>query len=130
MTEALEPGKTGELLPAGEIVLRLAKKSSDYELTGKASPVAFELSTVDEQSELKALSVWAERLTNAEQALELMGVDISSYPLVIYLNVDQVRELRPSPDSPMVPYLDVVWDRLMIEQGSIRIPDTRPGAEG
>ena len=57
MTERLEPPRKGEPLPHGEIVFRLAKLPKDYLETGEVREEAFELSTTDSESELKALSV-------------------------------------------------------------------------
>jgi hypothetical protein len=100
------------------VVFRLAKESKDYWETGKISPANFALSTPDKESELKALSVWANRLTTPQQARELVEADQASYRLAAYLGVAEVRALRPSPDSPKVPYLDVVWERLVIDQAN------------
>jgi len=43
---------------------------------------------------------------------------------------DEIRALRPEPNSMDVPDLDVVWDSLMMEENGMILPDTRPGAEG
>ena len=91
----------------------------------------FILSTQDEESELKSLSVWAHRLTSPEQAREFMGESKTEYQLCSCLNVGDVRALRPIPDLDAIPSLNVVWDALLVEseEGAL-IPDTRPGALG
>lgn len=130
MIAQVRPGGKGEPLPPGEVVLRFAKESKDFRERGKVNPAAFELSNLDKQSDLKALSVWAESLTTVDQALNFMTDNKDSYRLVVRLNVDQIRALRPEPDCADVPYLDVVWDPLLIDQNGSSIPDTRPGASG
>jgi hypothetical protein len=128
--EPLRPGQDGEPLPAGEWVLRFAALTKDVLETGKPSPRAFELSSEDRQSAPPRLSVWAERLTTARQAWMLMGAK-PEYQLILRLNVDVIRALRPEPDAPAVPGLDVQWDRLIVQdEAGRRVPDTRPGAEG
>jgi hypothetical protein len=95
---------------------------------GKISPRDFELSSEDEASELKSLSVWAERLTSPEQARAFFPQEKqSSYTHTTLLNVQAVRLTRPDPDSPDVPYLNVVWDPRFDENGNI---DQSPGAQG
>lgn len=130
MSRPPEPGRTWDPLPPGETVFRLVRESKDYRETRKVSPESFTLSQADKVAELKVLSVWVDHLTTPQQAREFMESDKQSYRLVARFNVDQVRVLRPSPDSPRVPYLDVVWDRLMIDQDGEKVPDTRLGAEG
>jgi hypothetical protein len=126
----LRPGQDGEPLPAGEWVLRLAVLTQDIRETGRPSPKAFELSSEDRQGTPPRLSVWAERLTTPHQAWLLMGAR-PQCRLVLRLGVDTIRSLRPEPDSPDVPALDVPWERLMIRDENGRlVPDTRPGAEG
>src|SRR5690349_11654662 len=120
------PGPAGEPLPSGEWVLRLAVASKDFQETGRVSPEVFALSSEDRRGDPPRLSVWSERLTHPEQAWELMGRK-SSYRLIVRLNVDAVRALGPSPDSPDAPGLDVQWDPLLNDDGS---PDARPGAAG
>jgi hypothetical protein len=124
--DRLQPGQMGEPLPPGEWVLRLAVASKDFLESGQISPEAFALSTEDRREDPPRLSVWAEKLTRPEQAWHLMG-EKPSYRLVLRLNVDAVRALRPNPDSPDVPDLEVQWHTLLTEDGS---PDARPGADG
>lgn len=123
----LRAGQKKERLPDGESVLRLLKKTTK---DGKVSPDEFELSTLDKQSELQSLSVWAERLTSPEQAREFMGEKKDAYSLFCSFMVDQIRALRPDPDNKDVGSLDVVWDPLVVMQGETGAPDPRPGAEG
>jgi hypothetical protein len=118
MTNSIQPGSTGTPLPGGIIVLRLSRLSKDFLESQQPSESAFILSTDDENSELKALSVWAKDLTPAEKARELMGEKRAAYRLILHLNVDEVRAIRISKDFPVTP-LEVVWDT-----------DSRPGAEG
>lgn len=124
----LHAGKKGERLPDGENTIRLVKKTTSE---GKVPPDEFQLSTLDQQMELKSLSVWAERLTSPHQAREFMRGDKESCTLYFRLNVDDVRSLRPIPDEiPEILSLDVVWDPLTVTQDLAEVPDTRPGAEG
>jgi hypothetical protein len=127
MQDRLRPGSKGEPLPEGQTVFRLGKPTKDGFV---ASPVHFELSTKDEQSELQALSVWVEGLTTVQQSLEFIESNREALRLVLYLSVDTVRGIRPDPDSLDVPPLDVVWDPLTLQNGNGTEPDTRPGAEG
>ena len=124
--DKLQPWQTGESLPPGEWVLRLAIASKDFLETGQVSPEVFAFSTEDRADDPPRLSVWAEELTRPEQAWRLMGGK-PNYRLALRLNVDAIRALRPNPDSPEVPNLDVQWHTLLQEDGS---PDTRPGAGG
>lgn len=130
MDNQLRPGPKGDPLPAGEVVFRLATVPKDGFITGQANPEHFVLSTEDKNSIPPSLSVWAERLTRPEQAREFIGLKRDIARLVLYLNVDEIRSLRPKPDSPDAPYLDVVWEPLTITQDGMCIPDPRPGAEG
>jgi hypothetical protein len=128
--ESLRQGRDGEPLPSGEWVLRLAALTKDVLESDRPSPKAFELSTEDRQSLPPRLSVWAERLTTPHQAWSLLGAR-SEYQLVLRLNVDVIRSLRPEPDSPDVLGLDVQWHWLMVQDAAGSwIPDTRPGAVG
>jgi hypothetical protein len=67
---------------------------------------------------------------NAAPGVEPPG-NKAEYQLALRLQVDTIRSLRPEPDSPAVPGLDVQWDRLTVrdETGALT-PDTRPGAAG
>ena len=126
----LLPGAAGDPLPAGESILRLAIPSMHFEESGRASAAMFDLSTADRQSDPPLLSVWAEQLTTSAQAWELVGAD-PRYRLVLRLNVDDVRSLRPEPDSREVPSPDVVWDPLATtDENGDSVPDPRPGAAG
>lgn len=116
MTDSLEPGTTGTPLPRGVTVLRLAKLSMGILESRRAHESHFSLSSDDEKSELKSLSVWAKDLTASQKARELMGESRFAYRLVLYLNVDNIRSIQD--DFPFMP-LNVVWDL-----------DPRPGAEG
>jgi hypothetical protein len=99
-------------------------------MPNKVDPKAFELSTEDRNDPVPRLSVWAERLTTPRQAWELMGRK-EWYRLVLRINVDDIRSLRPEPDSPAVPSLDVQWHPLMIgNEQEATVPDARPGADG
>ena len=124
--DRLQPGPTGEPLPAGEWVLRLAVSSKDFLETGQISPEVFAFSTEDRRGDPPRLSVWAERLTRPEEAWLLLG-EKPSYRLVLRLKVGAIRALKPSPDSPRVPSLDVQWHLLLNADGT---RDTRPGADG
>ena len=124
----LRAGQKKERLPDGENVIRLIKKTTN---DGKISPDEFELSTEDKKSELKSLSVWADKLTTPEQAREFMGKKKESYSLFCVLNVDEVRALRPDPDNVDVSSLDVVWDPLtLLQEDGTELPDSPSGAEG
>ena len=130
MDNQLRPGPKGKRLPAGEIVFRCEKVSKDSPLTHQASPGHFELSSKDKESVPPSLSVWVEQLTTPEQSREIRGRREGIAWLILYLDVDEVRSLRPEPDSPDAPYLDVVWEPLTIQEDGISIPDPRVGAEG
>jgi hypothetical protein len=114
----LQPGQEGERLPDGVIVLRLGKLSKDAQLAPEANEMHFTLSSEDKASKLQALTVWAEELTSAQTARDLMGANRAEYRLVLHLNVDDIRAIRYPSDSTES-MLEVVWD-----------PDTHPGAEG
>lgn len=73
MTDAIIPGQKGEPLPAGVIVVRLAKPSLNAAETHQANPLHFELSSDDKASDLQSLSVWVKALTPPEVARRLMG---------------------------------------------------------
>jgi hypothetical protein len=122
----LQPGQAGEPLPPDEWVLRLAIVSKDFLESGQVSPEVFAFSTEDRRDDPPRLSVWAERLTRPEQAWHLMG-EKPHYRLALRLNVSAIQVLRPNPDAPDVPNLDVHWHPLLVEDGS---PDPRPGAAG
>ncbi len=129
----IRPGADGESLPDGVWVLRLALTALVSEGAGhapKVSPVAFALSDMDCESSNPRLSVFAEDLTTPGQAWALLGRD-PRYGFAIHLAVDAVRSLRPVPDSPAVPSLDVQWEPLLrTEPDGSALPDDRPGADG
>jgi hypothetical protein len=112
MINALRPGPKGTPLPGGTIVLRLAVLSKDQ----KPSAYSFELSSDDKKSDLKSLTVWAEELTSAEKARDLMGEKKADYRFVLYLDTDDIRAIETPINSS---FLDTVWDT-----------DLRPGADG
>jgi hypothetical protein len=126
----LRPGPDGEPLPSGEWVIRLAALPKDFPETGKVNEAVFELSTEDKNERNPRLSVWASGLTTERQAWVLTGSK-PKLELVVRLNVDEVRALRPSADAPQTPTLDVQWAPLeMSDADGKPIPDTRAGAEG
>ncbi len=106
----LPKGKKNEPLPDSEMVMRLLKLLSTTD--SKVAPNEFELSTADELSELKSISVWAERLTSSEQAREFMGEKKLAYTHYCSLNVAQIRAIRPDPENEEIISLNVVWDPL------------------
>lgn len=114
---------TGEPLPDGETVLRMAI-APPLDGWGESFAFAFAPSSQDEASPLQSVSVFVERLTMPEQAAMFVA---PRYTLALRLSVDAIRALRPEPDVPEVPSLDVVWEVLTNADGS---PDTRPGASG
>jgi hypothetical protein len=107
-------------------VLRLAVASKDFLETGQVSPEVFALSTEDRGDDPPRLSVWAEQLTRPERAWRLMG-EKAHYRLALRLSVGAIRALRPNPDSPEAPSLDVQWHPLLTADGAL---DPRPGAAG
>jgi hypothetical protein len=113
------PGADGEPVPRGVRVLRLALWSKDFEERRKVSPIAFKLSSLEERQQPPRLSVFVEDLTTPKQASEILRRP--QYTLVAFLKVDEVRAVRPDPDPPGTPGLDVQWDRLN---------DDRPGSAG
>lgn len=113
-------GDDGAALPCGEFVLRLALRPKDFDQTGKASPVAFELSSEDKRGNPPRLSVFCAALTSPFQAWTIAG-EKPGHELALTLAVDDIRALRPDPGTPGAEMLDVVWHH---------ISDTRPGAEG
>mgnify|MGYP001610239370 FL=1 len=113
-------GEDGAPLPDGEWVLRLSARPKDFDVNGKAPPIAFKLSTTETQEKMPRLSVFAESLTTPEQAWIIAGAK-KNHELVLRLSVDAIRALWPGADVASAETLDVVWDH---------IPDPRPGAEG
>ena len=89
----------------------------------------FQLSSEDEKSPLKSLSVWAASLTIPVHARSFFPLDKQSeYTHSVLLNVSQIRLIRPTPDSTAVPSLNVVWDPIIDEETGQ--PETRAGAAG
>lgn len=117
MSGVLKPGTSGISLPAYETVVRLLQGS----LESLATAGDFELSSQDKETALQSLSVWAERLTTPQQALEFMGDKKELYSLYCSLLVEDVRSTILETEPPKMP-LDVVWDNLAGEN--------RSGAEG
>ena len=113
-------GEDGAPLPDGEWVLRLSARPKDFDLNGKAPPIAFKLSTTETQEKMPRLSVFAESLTSPKQAWIIAGAK-EHHELVLRLSVDAIRALWPGADVANAETLDVVWHH---------IADTQPGAEG
>ena len=124
------PGADGEPLPDGAWVFRLSAVPKDFHETGKINEAAFDLSDADKRAAVPRLSVWTEDLTSPEQARGML-TNPARYELVLRLGVDEVRSLRPAPDAPQTPTLDVQWERrVTIDADGQAVPDTSPGAEG
>jgi hypothetical protein len=104
----LTPGNVGDHLPPGEWVIRVAK-TSKYGFSAHQS--AFELSSKDKEAAVPRLSVWAEKLTNDEQAWRLTGGRAAN-DAILRLNVDSIRSLIPTPKDPPPPHLEVEWEPL------------------
>ena len=113
----IQQGADGEPLPQGEWV-RKAFKTKLLTREGKISELQFKPSSEDEQDPRHRLTVWAERLTADEHIYALSNNTPSESILARFL-VDDVRNLRPDPDTPDVPSLEVEWHE-----------DPRPDAEG
>lgn len=88
----------------------------------------FHFTREEKQSENPRISVFAEPITPASVARQLLGTE---YDLAARLNVDDIRALRPALLEPPCPNLEVEWEQATVldNQGN-RIPDTREGAEG
>ncbi len=134
---SLMPGPEGTRVPDGLSVLRLGSSSTLNQvaidqLTGdKTSLIGFfELSSDDKRQSTPRLSVWVEGLTTVEQAWVLVGQE-RKRRIVLKLQVDRIRELRPQPPEPPHPGLDVEWEPASRPDGyGGRMPEDRPGAEG
>ncbi len=122
------PGADWESLPSEEWVARLAVASKDAE-SGKANPVAFELSSRDEAETRPRLSVWAKSITSYEQAWQLMGAN-QKYCFAFCLKPSDIRSIRPIPKEPLAEPLDVVWYPLFTSTNGEKFPDQRLGAQG
>ena len=127
----LQPGADGEPLPSGEWVSRVCKKknaskSGDIIHEGQFGPTDKE----KKEDPKHRISVWAEKLTTEEQAFGFTGTD-SENAVLARLNVDDVRNLRPEPDSEDIPHLQVEWHyRIVTDEAGSRIQDPSPGAKG
>jgi hypothetical protein len=127
VNSGLTPGDDGDPFQPGEWVIRVAK-TSKYGFSAHQS--AFELSSKDKEAVVPRLSVWAERLTDDEQAWRLTGSRTAN-DAILRLNVDVIRSLIPAPADPPPPHLEVEWEPLMVEAPGIgMLPDPRPGALG
>lgn len=126
--ELLKPGPDGSPLPAGSWVLRLSLPVL-FNGTTRCSPKAFELSSGDRAEPVPRLSVFAEGLTTRRQCFELASNPQRS--AVFRLGVDSIRSIRPNPDNPKMPNLDVEWERARTpDESGLLVPDNRPGALG
>ena len=80
---------------------------------GKVTEASFALSSTDEASPLRSLSVFESERTTLEQCVAAMSeAKRLQKTLCGCLDVSSVRSLRPDPNSPVYPDLDVVWDPL------------------
>jgi hypothetical protein len=111
MTDNITRGEKGEPIPAGLIVVRFASAAMDTEETKRAHESHFSLSSKDEESELKSLSVWVRALTPPHIAIKFMPDNKTKHPFILNLNVDDIRGINYQPEAPDPP-LDVVWDPL------------------
>lgn len=114
MADASEGGTDDISVSHDEVVLRhLFHKSTD----GKPSPEDFILSSADKREEPSSLSVWATSRTTPDEAREfLLGPSRSKCTTYSLLPVGGIRAVRPDPDSPSVPYLDVIWVPLAADE--------------
>ena len=125
----LRPGNDGEPLPDGEWVSRTWKRKF-ISKDGAIGELLFMPTTEDKKDPRHRLSVWVERLTTEENAF-LLSNTTSAEAILVRLNVDDVRGIRPQPDSIDVPHLQAEWHPLIHPDGKGgSIPDTRPGASG
>jgi hypothetical protein len=126
---ALQPGADGDPLPPDEWVSRVCKK---HNLTkaGEIHELLFRPSSKDREDSKNRLTVWVRSLTPDEYAYALSFADPAS-SIIAPLNVDEVRKLRPDPDTSDIPQLEVEWHPLSEDDGEgNKIPDRRPGAAG
>ncbi len=110
-------GADGEPLPDGEWVRRAFKKKH-LTMTGQISELQFKPSSDDEKDPKHRLTVWVERLT-ADEHIYSLSNNSPADSVIARLDSDDVRELRPDPDTADVPSLEVEWHE-----------DPRPNAEG
>ncbi len=131
----ISPGPDGTPLPSGEWVIRMPPKGLNAEAieqlkNGRAHESMFILSSTDRTQANPRLSVWAERLTTVSQLVALTQT-LPSYGAILRMNVDKIRALRPMPENPPHPGLDVEWEqaRSLDAEGNRTIV-VNPGAEG
>jgi hypothetical protein len=125
----LQPGNDGEPLPDGEWVSRVCKKKF-LSMNGEISELLFKPTSDDKTDPRHRLSVWVEKLTTEEHAYSLSNTT-SKDAILARLNVDDIRCLRPQPDSMDVPHLQAEWHPLTLPDGNGgTIPDPRQGALG
>jgi hypothetical protein len=116
-------GGEGEPLPQGAVIFRLYRSSD-----GRATPEAFQLSSIDKLQVIPRLSTWAEPLCSLSQADEITRGKNSHAG---YLKVDDVRKLRPDPEDVRMASLDVHWEQAFeLDQSGQERPCSMPGAEG
>lgn len=130
--------KDWDPVPNGEVVVRFAVPTPQVP---KHEPdeaffldfygldlTPYNLTTEDKKEQPSRLSVWAESLVEPRRAWELAGTK-AKYQLILRLNVDVIRSLKPGPPGTKEFSLDVVWYTLWIEHNGVRVPDSRPGTE-
>jgi len=125
----ITPGIDGERLPVGTRVFRIGKiKMSALDFhSGQASPGFFTLSSKDEESAGKRLSLWVEENTLADEAWTIMG-EIPSNTMAVCFGVDDVHAIIPPEDFH---HLEVQWEKAMRElEGGSLVVETREGAIG
>jgi hypothetical protein len=123
----LQPGADGERLPDDEWVVRVCKQVSK---NGAITEGEFILSSDDRDDPKHRLSVYAERLTTAEQAFGFTNADPKNAVLGP-LKVQDVRRLKAEPTTLETPSLEVEWQpKTVKDENGVPKPDTRPGAAG
>lgn len=120
----LRPGPDGEQLPPNTFVFRIGKAvhlSPVAIRNGRPLPGMFELSSEEKATIEKRLSVWAEELTVADEAWEIMKKNPAN-TVVACLNTNVIRTIKP---------LDVEWECALTENsnGDV-VANTLPGAIG
>ncbi len=126
-----EPGADGTPLDGDEWVRRVCKEKNKSKFGEIIHEGSFVPTTKEkEEDPLHRISVWAERLTTAEQAYGFTEAN-AAVDVIVRLNVDEVRRLRPEPDSEGFPHLQVEWHhRFVVDEDGSRAPDPAPGANG
>lgn len=114
----------GAPLPAGAVVFRLGKAAS----TGEMAADAFELSSADKEQSTPRLSVWDESRTTIAQATAML----SKPPSVAgFLPVEEIRKLRPDPESQAILCLEVEWEKALEKDAAgVWVANEKPGHEG